>query len=55
MNPKITATEIANYLGVTVQAVHHKIKLLNLPVKKSLNKIYFGHNIGREIIKKSGV
>ena len=30
MNPKITALDIANYLGITVQAVHAKIKSLNL-------------------------
>jgi chromosome partitioning protein len=52
MNPKITALDMANYLGITVQAVHKKIKSLNLKTSKSLNKTYFGHNIARKIIKE---
>lgn len=50
MKPKITALEISKYLGVTVQAVHKKIKALNLSVFKSLNKTYFGHNVSKAIV-----
>ena len=52
MNPKITAAEIASYLGVTVQAIHQRIKALNLRAKKSSNRIHFGHDIARVILKK---
>ena len=52
MHPKITALEMANYLSLTVQAVHKKIKVLDLSTKKSANKTFFGHNEARAMIKK---
>ncbi len=50
IDPKITASEVANYLDVTVQAIHKRIKTKNLKEKKAQNRIYFGHNTARELI-----
>jgi len=50
INPKITATEVADFLGLTVQAVHKRIKILNGHAKKSQNRIYFSHTTARKII-----
>lgn len=52
MYPKITASEMASYLSVTVQAIHKKVKILKLSTRKSANKTYFGHNAARAMIKK---
>ena len=51
IDPKITATEVASYLGLTVQAIHKRIKIKGLKEKKAQNKIYFGHESAREIIE----
>lgn len=50
IDPKITASEIAEYLELTVQAVHKRIKTLGLKENKAQNKIYFGHETARKII-----
>jgi len=50
IEPKITATEVAEYLGLTVQAVHKRIKMLGLKENKAQNKIFFGHETARKII-----
>jgi chromosome partitioning protein len=50
IEPKITASEVAEYLGLTVQAVHKRIKILGLKESKAQNKIYFGHETARKII-----
>lgn len=50
IDPKITATEIASYLNLTVQAVHKRIKVKALKEKKGQNRTYFGHDTSRGII-----
>jgi len=50
MEPKMLATDIANFLNVTVQAVHNQIKRKNLSFKKSSNRIYFPHETSRKIL-----
>jgi len=50
IDPKITAAEVAQYLDLTVQAVHKRIKVKGLKEKKGQNRIYFGHETAREII-----
>ena len=50
IEPKITAAEVAEYLGLTVQAVHKRIKILGLKESKGQNRIFFGHETARKII-----
>ncbi len=50
IEPKITAAEVAEYLGLTVQAVHKRIKILGLKESKGQNRIFFGHDTARKII-----
>lgn len=51
IDPKITATDVAAYLNLTVQAIHKRIKTKGLKEKKAQNKIYFGHETARDIIE----
>jgi len=50
IDPKITIAEIADYLKLTVQAVHKRMQTLGLKQKKNQSRIYFGHDIARKII-----
>lgn len=50
IDPKITVAEVANYLNLTPQAVHKRIKQKNLKELKAQNKNYFGHETARQII-----
>lgn len=50
IEPKITAAEVAEYLGLTVQAIHKRIKILGLKENKAQNRIFFGHETARKII-----
>lgn len=50
INPKITAAEIADYLGLTVQAIHKRVKQHNITEKKSNSRIYFQHPSTRKLI-----
>ena len=50
MEPKMLATDVANFLNVTVQAIHNQLKRKNLPFKKSRNRVYFDHDTAKEII-----
>jgi chromosome partitioning protein len=50
VNPKITAAEVAEYLGLTVQAIHKRIKILGLKENKAQNRIFFGHETAKKII-----
>jgi chromosome partitioning protein len=49
MDARITATEAAQLLGISVQAVHKKLKTQDLPFEKSQNRVYFGHNTARKL------
>jgi chromosome partitioning protein len=50
IDPKITAAEIAEYLDLTVQAIHRRIKINGLKEKKGGNRIYFAHESAKKII-----
>ncbi len=51
MDAKITATEAATLLGVTVQAIHKQLKVKNLHFEKSQNRVFFGHATARKLFK----
>lgn len=47
MEPKMTVSEAAAFLNVSVQAIHKRIKSKELPVKRKQNRFYFGHETAR--------
>ncbi len=49
MDPKMTATEAAEFIGITRQGLQKKIKQSNWNYQKSQNRIYFGHETARKI------
>lgn len=50
LNAKITATEAADLLGVTVQYIHKNLKVRGLPSLKSQNRVYFGHQTAAALL-----
>jgi chromosome partitioning protein len=46
---KILASEAAELLGVTVQAIHKQLKSKNLPYSLSQKRTYFGHEASKEV------
>ena len=50
IEPKITAKEVSEYLEISVQAIHQKIKSLQLKTHKSQNKTYFDFETSKQII-----
>jgi chromosome partitioning protein len=53
MDGKMTAGEAAEFLGVTVQAVHKQLKSRSLEFKKNQNRVYFSHKTARELFRIS--
>lgn len=49
MEPKMTAAAAAKFLGVTVQAVHKKLKKKDLPFDKRENRVFFGHETSKQL------
>lgn len=49
MDFKLTAIEAANFLGVTVQAIHKQLKTQKLSFEKSQNRVFFGHSTAQKI------
>lgn len=49
MEPKILANNAAEFLGITVQAIHKQLKSKDLPHKKNNNRVYFDHLTAKEI------
>jgi len=49
MNPKMTISDAARFLGVSGQAVVKKIKNKNLSFEKSQNRIFFGYETSKKI------
>ncbi len=49
MEPKMLAIDAANFLDITVQAIHKRLRTQNLAFDKVQNRIYFGHNTSRKI------
>lgn len=47
MEPKMTISEAAAFLNMSVQAVHKRIKSKDLPIKRKQNRFYFGHETAR--------
>ena len=47
MQPKILASEAADILGVTVQAIYKQLKNKKLPHFKMRNRVYFGHDTAK--------
>lgn len=50
ISPKITAAEVADYLNLTVQAVHSRLKNLGLKENKVQNRVYFGHETAKKLL-----
>lgn len=51
LKSKMTAIEAANFLRITVQAVHKKLKNSELESYKSKNRVYFGHKTSKNLFK----
>ncbi|MBV9576295.1 MAG: AAA family ATPase [Gammaproteobacteria bacterium] len=51
MDSKMTAGEAADFLGVTVQAIHKQLKSRTLKFKKNQNRVYFSHETSRELFR----
>ncbi len=49
MQPKMLATEAADILGVTVQAVHKQLKTKQLKYSKLRNRVYFEHETALKV------
>jgi len=49
MSHKMTAKDAAEFLGVTVQAVHLSLRTNNIEFEKSKNRVFFGHNSARQL------
>ena len=49
MHPKMLSTEAANYLGISLQAIHKQLKTNKLEYHKASNKLYFTHETARQI------
>lgn len=49
MDPKMLAPDAAEFLCVTIQAIHKQLKSKNLLFKKTQNRIYFGHETARKL------
>lgn len=47
MKPKILASELADILGVTVQAIHKQIKQKKIPHSKMRNRVYFNQEAAK--------
>lgn len=50
MEPKITATEISEMLGITLQATHKRLKSNGLEYHKSQNRVFFGHETANKLL-----
>jgi len=51
IDTKITASDAAMYLGVTLQSIHKQLKQKNLASFKNQNRVYFGHKTARELFQ----
>ena len=49
MTPKMLASEAAEILGVTIQAIHKQLKSKNLPYFKLKNRIYFSYETAKQM------
>lgn len=51
MDAKMTAAEAANFLDISPQAVHKKIKTQELEFQKNQNRVFFGYKTAKELFK----
>ncbi|WP_203368878.1 ParA family protein [Cysteiniphilum marinum] len=51
MNPKMQASDAADFLNISLQAIHKNIKTNHLESFKNQNKMYFCHDTAKEIFK----
>lgn len=49
MNPKMTAADAANYLQVSLQAIHKQLRTKGMEFTKSQNRVHFGHATARQL------
>jgi chromosome partitioning protein len=49
MEPKMTAKDAADFLGVSLQAINKTLKSKEVDYRKSANRLYFGHDTARTI------
>lgn len=48
---RITASDAAQFLGVSIQSVHKQLKQKKLSSFKNQNRVYFGHETAKELFK----
>jgi len=53
MKPKMLASEAADFLKISLQALHKQLKTKNLEFIKNQNRVYFEHETARQIFKLS--
>lgn len=51
MDPKMLAAEAADFLNISLQALHKQLKTKQLDFTKSQNRVYFGHETAKKIFK----
>jgi chromosome partitioning protein len=50
ISPKISVLEIANYLNITAQAVHARIKVQKLKISRNSHAFFLGHETVKKLI-----
>lgn len=53
MKPKMLASEAADFLKISLQALHKQLKTKSLDFIKNQNRVYFEHDTARQIFKLS--
>lgn len=51
IDTKITASDAAQFLEVTLQSIHKQLKQKNLTSYKNQNRVFFGHATAKELFK----
>jgi chromosome partitioning protein len=51
MEGKMTAAEAADFLGISIQAIHKQLKSRNLDFKKTQNRVYFSYKTSKELFE----
>lgn len=50
MNPKMLATEAADFLNISLPAIHKQLKSKNLFFSKNKNKVFFNHESAKKYL-----
>lgn len=48
--PKLSIASVATFLDISVQAVHHQLRMKNIVLPKLGNKTFINHNIARRLL-----